>query len=97
MKFDDDFKGKSEVNNGDINTRVNELTDEIQEWCTNNYYNPYSEWMVTTERILTPAYLNISRVLPQSLMLQFNLIPLDIPYLSNLTAVWKSDIPSNPC
>ena len=30
--------------NDDINTRVNKLTDEIQEWCENNSDKSYAEW-----------------------------------------------------
>ena len=30
--------------NGDIYTCVNELTDEIQEWCAKNANNYYAEW-----------------------------------------------------
>ena len=36
MKFDDESQRKENIINDSIDTHVNELTKDIQEWCTNN-------------------------------------------------------------
>ena len=43
LKFDNNSQSKLGVLNYDIDTHVNELTDDIQQWCANNSENPYSE------------------------------------------------------
>ena len=43
-KFDDDSQKNSEGTYGDIDTRINELTDELQEWRAKNAEKLYAEW-----------------------------------------------------